>query len=190
MLDFQFSEILTPSLFLAAEPAGSTAPQEAELCGTRLALSLPTSTGSWYQQQGSGRAEQIASPPGTALPQPRGSPRALLGALQLCGQSRRQEHSLALRTRSGFIAGATGSAAAAFRGHLVARPQRHKEQRARDSSCLCKAPAEVVGRILHTQSPRIWGMVIKKPGEQCLTLSKCFLVVIQRSKENPEENTW
>lgn len=43
--------------------------------------------------------------------------------------------------------------------------------------------------ISRMQSPRIEGMVIKKPREQCLTLSKCFLVVIPRSKENPEENT-
>lgn len=57
--------------------------------------------------------------------------------------------------------------------------------------CLCKAGDwSRVCLISWTQSPRIEGMVIKKPREQCLTLSKCFLVVIQRSKENPEENTW
>lgn len=153
----------------------------------------PLPRGAGISSRGAGGQGQIASPASTALPQPRGSPRALLGALQ-------------------FVSRAAGrSAASLFARVLVLlralqavqlllfvvtsqgrwqQPQQHKEPRARGSSCLCRAPAEVVGRILHTQSPRMWGMVIKKPGEQCLTLSKCFLVVIQRSKENPEENTW
>lgn len=125
----------------------------------------------------SGGPGQIASPPSTALPQPRGSPRALLGALQLCEQSRRQERSLAPGTRVGFTVGATGGAAAAIRGHLAglvvlssstaARSRRRSpsstKSSEREASCLCKAPAKLLA-VFRTRSPPGYGeWLLKSP---------------------------
>lgn len=98
--------------------------------------------------------------------------------LQLCEQSRRQERSLALGTRVGFIVGATGGAAAAIRGHLAglvvlssstaARSRRRspsstKSSERKASSCLCKAPAKLLA-VFRTRSPPGYGeWLLKSP---------------------------